>query len=315
MLAYLIILLDETSTSYCVCENPHRERKLIRPETLRAGIVFAMKENLRVQFVYPDYELPQEYQTIIEIVDHSRIQPSTCADAGAEVVVFNGWDEFSTYRFNLETVYILRTDKDDFFNQYNLIASVLDKVKRLNVVITDVETFDEEDLSDYPLVLKALSDKVKELYLQGKNPQINLLTDRMMLKEINHCNAGWQNITLAPNGKFYICPAFYYQDEADHVGDLSSGLQLRNAQLYQLDHAPICRKCDAYQCKRCIWLNRKTTLEVNTPSYEQCVAAHLERNASRQLLADIRREAPSFLKGQEIIELSYLDPFEISKRF
>lgn len=55
MLAYLIILLDETSTSYCVWENPRRERKLIHPETLQAGIVFAMKENLRVQFVYPDY--------------------------------------------------------------------------------------------------------------------------------------------------------------------------------------------------------------------------------------------------------------------
>jgi CXXX repeat peptide maturase len=78
--------------------------------------------------------------------------------------------------------------------------------------------------------------------------------------------------------------------------------------IYKLDHAPLCRKCDAYQCKRCIWLNRKTTLEVNTPSHEQCVVAHLERNASRNLLTNIRKYG-AFLADKEIKGIDYLDPF------
>ena len=70
----------------------------------------------------------------------------------------------------------------------------------------------------------------------------------------------------------------------------------------------------AYQCKRCIWLNRKMTLEVNTPSHEQCVTAHLERNASRDLLQEIRKSG-RFLQGREIMEIDYLDPFDVRKKY
>ena len=118
---------------------------------------------------------------------------------------------------------------------------------------------------------------------------------------MNNCNAGWESITLAPDGKFYICPAFY-QDNLGDVGDLKNGINIPNPQLYRLDHAPICSHCDAYQCRRCIWLNLKTTLEVNTPSHEQCVVSHLERNASR------------IINSENIPEINYLDPFDIIEK-
>jgi len=127
-----------------------------------------------------------------------------------------------------------------------------------------------------------LKNTVKEAFVQGLLPQINLLTDRILLDKMNNCNAGIENITLAPNGKFYVCPAFYLENENDSVGDLVTGINIKNKYLYQLQNAPLCRKCDAYQCKRCVWLNRKTTREVNTPSHEQCVVAHIERNAGRE---------------------------------
>ena len=106
-----------------------------------------------------------------------------------------------------------------------------------------------------------------------------------------------------------MCPAFYLEADGYSVGDLENGPDIKNPQLYQLDHAPICRKCDAFHCRRCAWLNRKTTLEVNTPSHEQCVVAHLERNASRELLASIRTLGV-FLPDNEIPEIDYLDPFD-----
>lgn len=61
-------------------------------------------------------------------------------------------------------------------------------------------------------------------------------------------------------------------------------------------------------------MNRKTTLEVNTPSHEQCVVAHLERNASRSLLLGIRRYR-TFLPGHEMKEITYLDPFDVRQEF
>lgn len=315
MLEYLVVLLDDTSASYCAYEAGKGKRRLMDKEVLQEGLVFALKENLHVQFVYPPYELPQDYQTLIESVEHSKIQPSSCADEDADVVVFDGWKHFAEYAFAPDVAYILRTGKDDFFRLHPQIAGVLGRMARLSVVITDVETFGEADFDRYRAALQTISDCVKSLMLQGQRPQINLLTDRLLLAAMNNCNAGWKNIALAPDGRFYPCPAFYRPDAEGegNIGSLSEGLHIRNAQLYRLEHAPICRMCDAYQCRRCIWLNQKTTWEVNTPSHEQCVVAHLEREASRLLLSELR-EGGCKLKGVAIEALPYWDPFEIAKR-
>ncbi len=314
MIQYLVILLDDTSASYCHCNNPNKERHLISIEDLRNGVFYAMKENLMIQFVYPDYELPQAYKDAIVTIDHSKIVPSLCEDESlrneADVIVYHDWTGLSYGSFEEDKSYVLRTAKADLFERYLFIKDVLPRVARLNVVITDVETFTEEDFVKYKQILTVLSKSLEKLYADGKVPQLNILTDRMMLSQMNNCGAGETNITLAPNGKFYICPAFYYENEADSIGDLEHGLDIKNIQLYRLDHAPICRHCDAWQCKRCIWLNRKTTLEVNTPSHEQCVVAHLERNASRELLQNIRKHGTFLPEQEDIKEIDYLDPFD-----
>lgn len=328
MQKYLIIQLDDTSVSYCHYENNKTERHLISLDDLKTGIVYAMKENLTIQFVYPDYELPKEYKEVINTIDHSDILSSECQDnilkEQADIIVFNGWTELDQYCFTESTVCILRTSKTGLFERYLSLTTVLSRVMRLNVVITDVETFTDADFDKYKTILKSLSEGIEKLYVSGKSPQLNILTDRMMLDKMNNCNAGWENITLAPDGKFYVCPAFYLAgNEEDYglgkakfsIGDLQHGLDIKNPQLYKLDHAPLCRNCDAYQCRRCVWLNRKTTYEVNTPSHEQCVVAHLERNASRGLLANIRKHG-DFLRGkEEIKEINYLDPFDIKERW
>lgn len=193
------------------------------------------------------------------------------------------------------------------------MLTAITKMSRLNVVITDIDKFSEADFDTYRNILGQLVEQVKEQYVNGKYAQLNILTDRILLEGMNNCNAGWESITLAPDGKFYICPAFYLETDGYSVGDLQTGLDIKNRQLYRLDHAPICRKCDAYQCRRCVWLNRKMTMEVNTPSHEQCVISHLERNASKQLLGSLRVSG-TFSGYPEIPAINYLDPFEIIKR-
>ena len=328
MLQYLVILLDDTSTSFCHYDNNHIKSKLISLEDLKAGIFYAMKENLMIQFVYPDYVLPQDYKDAINLIDHNDIVPANCEDIklvhNADVVVFNNWSMLDSFSVRYWTSYVIRTNKADLFSRQKTISQFLGKVKRLNVVITDVECFSDEDFEIYKNALYLLSEDLEKLYVEGKSPQLNLLTDRMMLDKMNNCNAGWENITLAPDGKFYVCPAFYHARQTDgsetsisevcekgySICSLKAGLDIKNPQLYRLDHAKLCRNCDAYQCKRCIWLNRKTTCEVATPSHEQCVVAHLERNESRLLLNNIRKHG-SFLPGkEEIKEIDYLDPFD-----
>lgn len=314
MIQYIVILLDDTSTSFCHYTNEKADRRLIPLQTLKDGICYAMKENLNIQFVYPNYKLPKEYLAAIDSIDHIDIYPAEMAD-NADVVVFDSLIAAKDYVFKEEVAYLIRTDKVSLFNEYKIIGEILDKVTRLNVVITDIETFTEDDFMAYKSLLSNLAERVEQIYVSGKSPQLNLLTDRIMLEKMNNCGAGDTSVTLAPDGKFYVCPAFYLSSDGYTIGDMVNGLEIKNSQLYRLDHAPLCRRCDAWQCKRCIWMNRKTTLEVNTPSHEQCVVAHLERNASRKLLIDVRKHGKFMSGSEDIKEIDYLDPFDVKEEW
>ena len=316
MLQYLVILLDDTSVAYCHADNPLKERNLMPLETLKKSILFGMKQNLMIQYVFPDYALLEEYVSVIESIDNVKIYPIGCKpvthinDADeADVEVANAVPDKVEAK-NL----VLRLTFSEMLKQKVEIAKLFASGARINLCITDVEQFTDEQIEAYKQVLYDWSAALLELYKQGQSLQFNLLTDRMMLREMHNCGAGVGNITIAPNGKFYLCPAFYYGAPDNAVGDLEKGLDIPNPQLLRLDHAPLCRNCDAFQCRRCIWLNRKLTWDNNTPSHQQCVMAHVERSASRDLMNDIRQYG-EFMPYINIKEISYLDPFEVRKEF
>lgn len=309
MLQYLVILLDDTSVAYCHAPNPLTERKLIPLDVLKKAILWGMKENLMIQYVYPDYELPVKYIEVIESIDNIKI--------GRDVAIYDSVPEFIP-----EENAVLRIPISVFLSKQYDIATLLSHINRLNICLTDIESFQDEQIEDYRKALSTLSDVLFNLYQSGKQPQVNIITDRLQLTKMHNCGAGDSNITLAPNGKFYLCPAFYYEEQSGEnnrlnhhhpsskrsVGDLESGLQIPNSQLLKLDHAPLCRSCDAYHCNRCIWLNQRLTWDNNTPSHQQCVLAHLERNASRELQQKL---GGNFPKENIIKEITYLDPFDV----
>ena len=330
MLQYLVIVLDDASVAYCHADNPLKKHNLIPLETLKKGILFGMKQNLMIQYVFPDYALPKEYAEVIESIDNVKIyhigcKPVTGIEDGndADVEVASEIPEKVGAK-NL----VLRLAFSEMLAKKDEITKLFASGTRINLCITDVEQFTDELIETYKQVLNEWNAVLLDLYKQGQSPQFNLLTDRMMLDKMHNCEAGVSNITLAPNGKFYICPAFYYDEQTkvdnqlnhhqptsdNSVGDLENGLDIPNPQLLKLDQAPLCRNCDAYQCRRCLWLNRKLTWDLNTPSHQQCVMAHLERNASRNLLNDIRKVG-EFMPQIDIKEINYLDPFEVRKEF
>jgi len=282
-------------------------------ETLRKGILFAMKENLNIQFVYPEQELPAEYEEVIESIDHTKIKPQTQSE-NADVIVLTDWKQ-GNVDVQENVAYVLRSNRSELKENLQALKTLLTKVNRLNIVMTDVPDFKDSDIDSYSEFLEELSLCLIEQYQQGRAVQLNLLTDRILLSEMNNCNAGVNNITLAPNGKFYVCPAYYYEDAANDIGDLENGPTIKNAQLYKLDYAPICRICDAFQCKRCVWQNQQLTLDCNTPSHQQCLMAHLERNASCKLLQRFKEKGIRLNDCPEIKEIDYLDPFNIVNKW
>ncbi len=312
-LQYLVILLDDTSVAYCHADNPLKERNLMPIETLKKAILFGMKQNLMIQYVYPEYELPAEYDETIESIDNLKI--------GRDVKVTNEVPA----AVDCDNIVLRIKIKDLIAKQYD-IAALLPNVKRMNICLTDIETFKDEQIAEYKKALNTLGAVLTSLYKEQKHPQLNILTDRLTLKEMHNCEAGIGNITVAPNGKFYLCPAFYYdektgvsnkmnyktKDASRSVGDLENGLCIPNKQLLELDHAPLCRNCDAYHCNRCIWLNQKLTWDNNTPSHQQCVIAHLERNAARDISAKLSEAGYNL---PEIKEINYIDPFDVKEEW
>lgn len=315
MLQYLIIQLDASSPSFCHYTN-EGSQNLMSVETLRRAIFFAMTENLIVQFLVPDAPLPAEYEVLMRQVDHSIIAHQGIR-TDADVEIIEGIPDMEPSGWNTDGIYIVRTSKEELYSRYMQLAKLMLRALRVNVVLTDVESFTEVDYPKYEQALQKMSDSIIGSLKRGSRlPQSNIFTDRLMLGDMNNCNAGVRSVALMPDGKFYVCPAFYIDGDYDislgdqSIGSLEEGLEIPNPQLYDLKHAPICRRCDAWQCKRCVWLNRKLTNDVNTPSHQQCVISHVERRQSKQLgeRLQVKPEWP-------IPDLNYDDPFEIANQW
>ena len=315
MLKYLVIQLSEDAVSYCHFDNQNSDSTLIPVNELQNAILFGMKENLNIQFVYPKQSMPTEYNKVIESIDHIKIKPYNASEnTDADIIVFDDVDDFISGQWLTHQICIVRITRAQISNIVDIYRSAKGKTPRVNIVIKDIDKFTEGDFDLYKSVLSQLNVIVEEDTTTGTNIQINLLTDRLVMNGMNNCNAGDEVITIMPNGHFYPCAGFYYDNPSEHFGTLETGIEIKNRQLYKMSHAPICRNCDAYQCRRCVWLNRKTTLEVNTPSHEQCVIAHLERNASRELILNIRKHG-EFMPEIDIKEITYLDPFDIRNKW
>lgn len=303
MLKYLVVMLSDKSLSYCHYDNDNNQNQLIDLEYLRQAIKFGMRQNLMIQFIYPEDPIPPEYETVIETIDHIKYK-SILSAKSEDIGIAEKWPEDND-DVHTDNVIIRRT-VSELITDMSSIEKCAKRFSRINVVIKDIDSISGQVEGEYKNWIKCLSSLVSGLYNEGFHPQINILTDRVMLDNPNHCEAGVKSVTVAPDGKFYICPAFYYSG-MDNIGTLLNGLNIRNSQLLELERSPVCKICDAYHCKRCLWLNKSLTQEINIPGRQQCVAAHIEREGSRLFLNSVK---DGTLIASKIPELEYDDPFD-----
>lgn len=311
MLKYAIILLDDESVSFCSYESLESGHSMPL-ETLSSSVLWAMKENLEIQFVYPNRELDQHILGLIDSVSHVNVMSTSCPYLDfADIIVINSCNDISSTHWKEDGSYIVRLSIKDFTKSIELIELEDIAPNRINFVFKDRYSFIASDIEEYQNALQRFSDYILKKGIEGgKLIQSNVLTDRLFLDSMNNCAAGDESITIAPNGSFYICPAFYFGAMSD-CGSVPSSPDIPNQQLLKLEKAPICRHCDAYQCARCVWMNLHSTLEVNTPSQGQCLTSHVERKASSKLLEDLRSHKLQ-IEGivPRIEPLPYLDPFD-----
>jgi CXXX repeat peptide maturase len=323
MLTHMVVILDRHAVSFCHYENEDYSRPGSDPipiERLQQAIAYARQNGMTISFIYGNRKLPEEHESLIATVDHVKIAPLHLRERYPEATLVVSREDRDCLG-SLDDCYlenlILRVAREDLPCLAESVIPLLGRFRMLNLCLLQIESYGETELGEYERQLAALAGAVRDYFHRGNSCEIDFLTGRMLLCRMNNCDPGLKQITIAPDGKFYLCPGFYHdreqRDWQGEIGCLDSGLEIRNAQLLDLDHAPVCRLCDAYHCKRCLYLNRKTTLEINTPPVQQCTLSHLEREAAANLLEELR-----FLDGWRelapIPRLDYRDPFTLIHR-
>lgn len=309
----LCVLMDSDAPSFCYYKTREMERKVMDDETLKKVAFYALTENLSLNLILGKDGLTDAQKEILKWNDYVIYRSGKAnfpADEKTNIVFdfeTDAWDDSIVSTKLL----ILRISKDHLAELPGWLEAHSLAADKIAVFIKEMESMTEAEFEPYKAVLEQLKAWLPER--EEKKPlELSLLTDRLQLEKPNHCDAGVKHVTIAPDGNFYVCPGFYYREKNKDflIADIDTVLKthklpIKNPQLYKLDHAPICENCDAWHCRRCVWLNKETTLEVNTPSRQQCVCAHLERNASRDLIE------PLFLTDTvQIPEIDYLDPFD-----
>lgn len=307
---HILVMLERGAVPFCSFENPLFHSRT-DPEWIDAAFLAAFLR--RMQDIAPTFVLGKSKPppALAELIaPHAKIVPLALASAYPDaIVVISEMDAIETLPDDTERNLILRVAHPRGLSAR--IEALIGKFRRLGIHFTAIPQLTEADLAEYEDELELIAKRLARRYRDCETMEINILSDRMMLNRMRNCGAGVDHLALAPDGKLYLCPAFYCEGEGHAVGmfDPEKGFAAEPVRAAELARAPLCSRCDAFHCKRCIFLNARTTQEMNVPSWQQCRMAHAEREAARKLLNSLCDLEP-FARMPRIPELNHRDPLE-----
>lgn len=310
---YLYFVLSNQSARHCTYETSDKPAQMSL-ETFKKGIEYA-KQN----FYIPILLLPPEGLTSAQKELLSGIET---IQIYADSQGLTNHDSIAVYDNSIDKLHndfnsILIVSKDELTNLSSLVQELFAHHSRINLVLDDIELYDESDLNTYEEELDKLVNFIANKRLAGGDLNLNVLTDRPYLEKMANCNSGIDSFALGPDGNLYPCPAFYFDEDFEPIGNLEDGIVFKYQNHFSLEKSPLCSKCDAYQCRRCVYQNKKLTREYLVPSKNQCVISHLERKMSKKLFEIlVEKGAVTLHKSLDelIPDLTYLDPIENNKR-
>lgn len=321
----LIVMLDRAAPSFCYYESaPADDKMVMAPEVFEDVLAFAEKRALSLQLLCGQAGLPDYAPPLLEGRPFICYFPPGAPGMESEdvplleVVDFEVFARVPAGRHVIAVLRVTQKELNRLPEIWRFLREPLPgpdvaedaagRVRRVVLVLPGLDRYDEAALETYRAALNNLRGELEGAYLDGFSLELNALSDRLTLGAPRHCNAGVEHLTVDESGQLHICPGFALDGEPA-IGDLESGPDLPNGQLLRLDHAPICSVCDAFHCRRCVYLNQRATLELNTPPWQLCRASHLEREASRVLLARLKEHG--LLRQLPVIpEIEYDDPLQ-----
>ncbi len=294
---YMQFITSDNITPHCSYRNTKSTNNIMAPDVLEKGIAFCETKDFTPVFLGTP-------QGVNEVKYQEYLTIDKSGQSGNAISIYDNCAD----NLDEEAPGILLLNRNNIHNLYELIEKLFSVVYRINLEIEDINEWNDQDVQRYKIQLAKIVDFVAEKYNQGEEIEINILTDIWNLNAMKNCDAGTNTFALAPNGRIYICPAFYFDDPDCHIGTISDGINIKNPQLLHLGNSPICSACDVYNCNRCKYLNKKMTNEINTPSKIQCVISHIEREHSMKLQRLLKENSHQF--ENTLNKIDYNDPLE-----
>jgi len=306
-LRYLHLITRNDAPTHCSYSNLSNDSQRMPKDILQKGLNFCHDQEVVPVFlggIPTDVDMKKKIYFEIDSINASFKNPRT------GISVINDNKEIKEENIVTPVVsYIITTESIQGLGER--VNRLLQKARRLNLFISDIEKWTENNLHMYEQELTVICNGIVNMYSKGKyGCQVNVLTDRLYASDKcdNDCGSGVSSISLAPNGKFYVCPAFYFNAPDKPIGDLATGVKLTDRQKYTREKAAMCVKCKSSVCNRCLYSNKQICGEYNVPADIQCKINYAETNMSKKLYDDLEQILPEgFYINRGLQNLEYID--------
>ncbi|MCX6578992.1 MAG: radical SAM peptide maturase, CXXX-repeat target family [Candidatus Aminicenantes bacterium] len=312
----LNVLLSSGSPRICGYPTGKAKTETIDLTVLKENLRLCRDNNYFVNILYPSTPLDDRYLELLAGIDAQKTIPYSRQSVQYKLedsVVFTvtlGQELHPGFScMNM----ILLADLHAISSLGDYVEGLFKKnnITRINLVFDLNEISIDFDFDTYKAQLNKIATVLFDCYKSNQPRYLNVLTDIFVLEKMNNCSAGITHITLGPDGKRYICPAFYYSGQALESSDFTPPHRLTR----QLDFksAAVCKACDALHCRRCVFDNFNKTDEYNIPGEVQCIISHIEREASLDLQNRLLKETTFNSFKNILTEKDYIDPFTNAK--
>lgn len=257
---YLYFIINENCTPIC----HYRSQTLglsMSKDVLEKGLYFAEQEHMIPVFVGNPYALLDQVRKkklhiiISDSFDNEIIDNPICEF----IPVYN---EENIKNPVYSNTCILPIDRQHLKDMSDYLAMINEYVLRINLKFMDVGEWAQSDLDLYREQLNILDEslcKKLSVFAQTESRE-------------NSCRAGVSEFTLAPNGKLYYCPGYYYLCPDNSICTVDNIQQINTVITTLYDHTKShkCSACKNTHCEQCTLLNYIANGFANLPSESFC---------------------------------------------
>ena len=276
--SYLYLLLSDRGPAFCHYTANADSYIVMSQEVFDAGMQYARSHNMIPVYIGNPTELwskADRHCVHVRIDEYRFLKQLEINEVELRIPIFHPTsDRTQLGGLDGASTCILAIDKTTISELLLTISALSKYYSRINVMKTDVRGWDNIIMSAYKEELKRIE---KWRHQSSVKVDINILPIRGTAGE-SRCAAGISEYTLAPDGNFYICPAYYF-DGLFSCGSIADGIINPYKEILSMDKRKKCAMCSNDNCMACTYLDFSRHHMLGATSLQQCSIATAEKEA------------------------------------